>query len=58
MHKIRALCILIRTETLQNATAGRGRRRLQNDINIIDFDTFAHLFLGTEEANIANAADS
>ncbi len=24
MHKIRALCLLIRTETLQNATAGRG----------------------------------
>ena len=24
MHKIRALCRLIRTETLQNATSGRG----------------------------------
>ncbi len=31
MHKIRALCLLIRTETLQNATAGRGRRRLQQE---------------------------
>ncbi len=27
MHKIRALCLLIRTETLQNATAGRRRKR-------------------------------
>ncbi len=24
MHKIRTLCLLIRTETLKNATAGRG----------------------------------
>ncbi len=31
MHKIMALCLLIRTETLQNATAGRGRRRLQEE---------------------------
>ena len=31
MHKIRALCLLIRTETLQKATAGRGRRRLQQE---------------------------
>jgi hypothetical protein len=32
--------------------------RRYHDINIVDFDTFAHLFLGTEEANMANAADS
>ena len=28
MHKIRALCPLIRTETLKKATAGRGREQL------------------------------
>ncbi len=35
MHKIRALCRLIRTETLQNATARRGRGRLQKDIHCL-----------------------
>ncbi len=29
MHKIRALCPLIRTEPLQNATSGRRHERLQ-----------------------------
>ncbi len=33
MHKIRALCLLIRTETLQNATAGRGLKRDVNGYN-------------------------
>ena len=28
MHKIRALCLLIRTETLKKATAGRRREEL------------------------------
>ncbi len=31
MHKIRALCLLIRTETLQKASAGRGHGRLQQE---------------------------
>ncbi len=31
MHKIKALCLLIRTEPLQNATLGRGRRWLQQE---------------------------
>ncbi len=32
MHKIRALCPLIRTETLKKATAGRGKyEQLQMD---------------------------
>ncbi len=29
MHKIRALCLLIRTETLQKAAAGRRRKRFK-----------------------------
>ncbi len=32
MHKIRALCPLIRTETLKKATAGRRRERLRQDL--------------------------
>ncbi len=32
MHKIRALCLLIRTETLKKATAGRRRERLRQNL--------------------------
>ncbi len=32
MHKIRALCPLIRTETLKEATAGRRRERLRQNL--------------------------
>ncbi len=32
MHKIRALCLLIRTETPQKAFAGRGHKRLGQNL--------------------------
>ncbi len=32
MHKIRALCLLIRTETLQKAATGRGHERLGQNL--------------------------
>ncbi len=38
MDKIRAHCPLIRTEILQNATAGRGREWLQQEGGVNGYD--------------------